>query len=462
MPVTSSTKKIASVTDFASESDGAWQRFPASIIDHIRAERPDVILKGGMSLLRIPSDLACPVLSYHHGDPEAYRGRPAGFYETLHGKETLGQIVQVLSNKLDAGSVVAFGETKVYPHSYRATLIESYRHSKLLINGALRNIAAGRTLAKRSQGKNYRLPSNALVALFAIRMAGCYLRRIFYGAFFEKKWQVSTAPLAENDLALGQFPPRADWKTLTKKLGHTFYADPFYSAEPRGILVEAMRGKTGKGDIVLVSGDEQSIVSDPLGHYSYPASVTEGSESFVVPETAAWSPPMAFRLDGGKLQKGVAIQLPGDPRVVDPTFVRHQGRLYLFGNVSQSGCNALYLWSAKSLFEPFDAHPANPIRISPKGSRMAGGILKTDKGLVRFGQSFLGNYGDGVFAFAIEAMSPTEYREREAGQVRFEGVRGPHTIDVRNDAPNGEVVFDWYCNRFSPLAGVRRLIGKLS
>ena len=47
------------------------------------------------------------VLSYHHGDVTQYRGRPAGFYEFVHGRPSAGITVKKLTEQLDAGTVVA-------------------------------------------------------------------------------------------------------------------------------------------------------------------------------------------------------------------------------------------------------------------------------------------------------------------------------------------------------------------
>ena len=70
----------------------------------------DVVIKLGMNLHRDPDDLPARygVLSFHHGDPSEYRGRPAGFYEVLAGADHIAAIVQRIGNKLDAGKVLAY------------------------------------------------------------------------------------------------------------------------------------------------------------------------------------------------------------------------------------------------------------------------------------------------------------------------------------------------------------------
>ncbi|MDQ2878228.1 MAG: hypothetical protein M3R41_04035 [Pseudomonadota bacterium] len=446
---------------FAAGKDGAWQMLPDEIVALIAAAKPDAVIKLGMTLMRVTAALdGIPILSWHHGDPDAYRGRPAGFYEMLHGKRTMGQIVQVIGNKLDAGAVVAFAETRITTHSWRKTLIESFRHSPLLLEEALRNIAARRTIAKQSDGRNYRLPGNAKVAKLSLGMVGHAIRRVAYGAFVEKKWMVSTAAIGSADaLAVASgaapFPPLSTWHTATQLPQHVFQADPFFRPGANDLLVEALNAATGKGQIVLIDGTGPHVVSRAPCHFSYPAAVRDGDTDYIVPEIAGWSEPKAYVLGEGGLCEAGRLDIPGNPRLSDPTFLRHDGRLWLFGNIATTGSNALYLWHAAALFDRFEPHPLNPIRITPRGARMGGAILTGGEHPVRLGQNFINGYGDGLFAFAIRELTPDAYREEEIGELRFADCKGPHTFNLSPDGTT--IAFDWYRDGFSPMAGIRRL-----
>ncbi len=459
-PVDGLKKRIAGRVVFESGHDGAWQTLPDAIVDDLRGF--DVILKFGMGLLRVPPPdrLPAPILSYHHGDPDKFRGRPAGFWEMKQGEKVMGQIVQAIGNKLDAGRVAAFAETKVYPWSWRATLIEAYRHSPLIMDEAVRNAVAGRWLDKPCTGRNYRLPSNASVAKFALGSTGQFARRLLYGAFVEKRWQVSVAPTDGKDvdslLTDGDFPEAGRWRTLDVPPAYTFYADPFFSSDPPGILVEALRASTGIGEIVLVDGEHRRV-SDAPNHVSYPATFEHRGRQLVIPEMVACSAPRIFAFEDGALRDIGPLRVAGDPRILDPTLVEHGGRLYLFGNDAALGANALLLWSADSLDDEFQPHPASPVRVSPEGARMAGNLVRSGGRLVRLGQDFTSGYGDGIIGFEVEALTPDSYRERRLGRLRFADRRGPHTLNVRD----GEMVFDWYVDRVSPLASFRRLAARL-
>ena len=45
-------------------------------------------------------------MSFHHGDPRKYRGRPSGFYEIANKEKIQGQVVQILTPKLDGKSFI--------------------------------------------------------------------------------------------------------------------------------------------------------------------------------------------------------------------------------------------------------------------------------------------------------------------------------------------------------------------
>lgn len=458
--VTAGSKAVTSVTEFESGYDGAWQVLPDPIVSALRDF--DIILKFGMGLLRVPDTerLPVPILSYHHGDPDKYRGRPAGFWEIAQGEAVMGQMVQVIGNRLDAGRVVAFAETKVFPWSYRATLLESFRHSPLIINQAIRNSLAGVSLDKPCHGRNWRLPSNLKLLSTFGAMSGRRVRRLAYGALVEKKWQVSVAPREAAPAKLfdqAVFPAPEHWRTLKAALGYVFYADPFFSAAGN-IFVEALRASTGTGEIVLIDDKADRCVSTGNGHMSYPCTVRAGERDYVVPEMASWSLPVAYTFDGSRLQDAFALDIEGEPRVLDPTIFTHQARIWLFGNVRDEGGNVLRLWSAPAIDQLFVEHPMSPVRISPQGSRMAGGIIEDQGRLIRLGQDFRSGYGDGICAFEVERLTSEEYRERPLGTLKFADRRGPHTLNIRG----GEMVFDWYHERIAPMAGVRRAAARLA
>jgi hypothetical protein len=450
--------KVADRVRFEPTYDGIWAVLPSDLLDWVRAKQIDVIVKFGLGLMRVPEgdELNIPVLSFHHGDPRRYRGRPAGFYEMLAGEPFMGQIVQAIGPKLDAGTVYAFTESRVVPHSYRKTLIESYRLSPHLLKTALNNVALDRPLAFECNGRNYRLPSNGTVLRFIAGRAVDTIKRLVYGAVLEKRWRVATCQVASDQpmSAIAEVED-LDWNVLRIADGYTFYADPFF-ASGDDILVEALNTRRGKGEIIRVRGDRHERLDGFAGHVSYPAIIRDEVRDLMVPETASWSRLAAYEINERTADKVFEFAID-EAGIGDPTFFRHDGHWYLFGNAKADGTSVLHLWHADNLRSRFARHPASPIRVSARGSRMAGNIATWSGEIYRLGQDWRRGYGDGILAFRIRKLSPTEYEEDFAGEARFSRTNGPHTLNRRGTT----LLFDFYTERFSPLAGIRRVLNKL-
>lgn len=455
-PIRDARKTFLGSVDFEARQEGAWQILPQSLIDRINDSAPDIILKFGLGLMRVPPDLNCPILSYHHGNPAEFRGRPAGFWELMTGTPTMGQIIQVLSDKLDAGGVLAYRETRVVSHSLRRTLAKAYALSPSMLNEAIRNARERRDYGIQPTGKNYRLPNNGTVIAFLLKLAAAFLSRLVYGAFFEKAWRVSTAPCSESELVgvfRGEaFPAPELWRHVELPQHYSFIADPFFSSAGDGLYLEAMSKARGIGQILRIDPAGASVLSEGSGHSSYPMTISDEDQEYVVPETVGWRDLTLFQDRGGQLQPVAKVSVDGATRVSDPTLFRRDGRVWLMGNSAEDR-DDLRLWHADSLFAPFRRHPDSPVCRGPRGSRMGGRVLEVAGELYRFGQDFSRDYGDGLFCFQITRLDAETYSEKRVGEIRFQHVKGPHTLDWKD----GHLLFDWYQDRFSLLAGARRL-----
>lgn len=442
---------------FDAGSDGAWATLPAATITWLKDQRIEAVIKFALDLLRIPpeDELPVPILSFHHGDPASYRGRPAAFHELLNCERFVGQVVQILSNRLDSGAVLAFAESRAIPHSWRATLVEAFRLSPHLLPRALKALACGTRVERAPSGPNYRLPGTLAVARFVAGRAAALARRIAYGSLREKRWQVATMavpgdPSPAEALAAAD-AGNAAWEVPAVGRSYRFLADPFFLPDG-AIIAEALDRRRGKGTLVRIDGDRHETLTDPRHHFSYPCP----NGDLIVPETAGWGRPAAYRLAGRRLVHAFDLDIDA-ARLLDPTLVEHDGRTYLFANDKTDGTSVLHLWHAERIDGRFERHPCSPIRISARGSRMAGRVARWEGGLWRFGQDWRGGYGDGIVLFRILALSPATYEEREDGSFAFAGVRGPHTLDRLGD----RLLFDFYREQVSLAAAPRRLLARL-
>ena len=336
---------VSQTVRFQAEHEGTWERLPDEMLDRIAAFNLDVIVKFGMGLLRVPprERIGCPILSYHHGDPRRFRGRPAGFYELAGSEPQVGQIVQILSNELDAGKVVAYAETKAYPHSYRKTLVEAFQRSPLLLGTAIDNALAGRTLPFEPEGRNYRLPSNGAVGRFCASLARRKVERAGYGGFVEKSWRVARAAVdpewtPEGSTELTEEPR---WRTLPLPPRYRFLADPFFEKDG-AVLAEAMR-RDGRGEIARFSNEGATPLKIAGGHLSYPATVKVDGRYFMIPEMAGWSAPHLFELDGNELVDRGELDVDERRRLLDPTPHVTKDAVFLFANRFDEGEGVLRL-----------------------------------------------------------------------------------------------------------------------
>ncbi len=443
---------------FSPDYDGIWAVLPPDVDQWLKANKVDAVVRFGLSLIRVAEN-SVPMISWHHGDPRDYRGRPAGFYEMRDGQKFVGQIVHQMTNTRDAGPVLAFAQSRVLPHSYRKTLSDAYQVSPLLIRPALKRLWDGDAIDFSAGGKNFPLPSNAVVirALFSYLVNG--MRRLGYGLFVEKRWKVSRVALAGPDLSIDDLKSvsdrERDWETLATPPEFTFLADPFIHQDGR-ILVEGLDKTSGKGKLAAISDGQVAVLSTPeASHYSYPSCFDWRGKSYVIPEMSQAGKQAIYRLVGDELVEQGTLDIDTD-RLIDPTLFEYQGRVFLFAN-RPNETSALRLWSSTGLMDRFEEHPLSPIRVSARGSRMGGMLTKTSSGLLRFGQDFEKSYGDALIVFKINTLTENDYSESEVSRLVFDGLRGPHTLNLQDN----EAVFDWYVEKFSPLAGARRVIAAL-
>ncbi len=446
--------------DFQSGYDGAWQLLPSDIYKAVEREEVDLIIKFGMGLLRVDDDrLRVPILSFHHGDPSKYRGRPAGFYEILNGEKTSGIIVQRLSNRLDAGKVLAFAESKIVNYSYKKTALNFYGNSEFLLNKAITNLDDNKYIEKKVDGINYRLPSNLQVLKLVGLMIFNIKRKILYGLFFEKRWRVAVAD-ARLGLRGDNLIAQTDLSPLPICGDYNFHADPFFSVDGSKIRLEALDNKTSLGDILEIDIENFSNqrVLKTGNHFSYPFSFKYNDVEYLLPEVASHSAPYFCEPNEREGNFHFLKGLQGK-RIVDATMIFWRDYYYLFFGEDSSAHTQLSLWYSSSPFDDFKPHPMNPIVIDPGSARMGGGILVTSGMMFRFGQNNAGEYGESLAVNEIVKLSVQDYEERQVGTIRMERRKGPHCISFSDD--RNRILIDYYSNQFSLFAGIRRIKAKL-
>lgn len=450
------------VRHFDSEWEGIWQRIPTDTLRFIGAHEVDVVLRFGMTLLRDPDDVPAThgVLSFHHGDPAEYRGRPAGFYEVLDEADHLGFMVQRLSNQLDAGNVLAYGAVKVQPHSYRRTIEHAFASSRYLLVKALLNLRRGESVDRSIAGKNCRLPGNLLVLRFTLLLFRRKVQRLKYGLTTEKRWRLITTDRVNLTGIYGETVLRPG-EELPCPEGSSAVADPAVVDEQL-LLCEGIDARTGRGQLLAMRRESAWAVDTGAlgsGHLSYPHVVRIGDGIYVLPEMAQVGPQMMALLSNDRRRLTDATLLSGlaDVPLTDPTLLQKDGRWWLFAGQPGSAADLLFLWSAQDPLGPYVPHPDSPVVMDPSCARMAGPVRIEEGRVFRVGQDNRRGYGDGVAICEIVGLDCDRYREQYRAALRMPDGHGPHSLDVWGER--------WIVDRYDEVreagAALRRLRARL-
>jgi len=447
------------VLSFESEWHNGLQHLPAHVTDQL--DNIDVVITFGANRLDNPASIPSTygVASYHHGSAKMPRGHLAGFYELDNGEPVLRVVVQQRTNSRDAGRILAQGYSRVVPTSFKATLNDAKALGTPLLAQGLERLQANNAAETIASEPAPSLPKNRDVLRALAKTTGARLGRLFYGGFREKRWNVAYVP-GTFDPENTDVPHIGDLQPLELAKGYTFAADPCAHHNGR-LYVELMHAGKGKGEIFAYDNGTWRHVDVPVngGHLSYPQIFEYDGKTYLFPEMADVGPPAFFEFNDQDLTCGPAQQLLGleNERVVDTTLIEHEGHWYLFCSPAESANERLDLWVADCPYGPWTLHPSSPICLDPRRARMGGPILRVDDRMYRTGQNGSVEYGQSATINRIEKLTPAEYVETWIRPFAVKGAFGPHTV-----LPNGNGYWiDYYTEKTTPLAGIRRLRGLL-
>jgi len=441
------------IVKFECLTSGAWQKIDNETREYISKQKFDLIIKFGMNLLRDPQGLETKygVLSFHHGDPRSFRGRPSGFYELLSNCDEISVVVQQLSNRLDGGTIYSFGSYRMHRHSYRRTLEYVFEQGAILLRRAIDNCQIENPLNLLPTGTNYKLPSNLLVVEFIFRLAIRKIKRLGFGLFFRKRWRIASI----ENLRVDQFSKDTEVKFVNEPAtpnGLSFVADPHILPSGK-IVCEATQDRSIDGFLVLLGPTgyepiDTSLLGRPR-HLSFPFTFEENGKLYLLPEMASYGSQSLCELNDKfvvvKTHRLVGLE---DERLIDPVLFRKDECWYLFAGRKGTENDHLFLWTSSTLFERFTPHPMNPIVISPRRARNAGALIEIGGGLFRMGQNNCHDYGDGITISRVIRLDPDAFEESPIGTLLVGEGHGPHTFSTANN----RTVIDYYETVVDPLA----------
>jgi hypothetical protein len=445
--------------NFESEIKNNWQSFPPKTIKFINSKNFDVVIKFGLGLLRVPESLILKygIISYHHGDPSMYRGRPAGFYEILNKSNKLGIIIQKINNKLDAGDVIASISSPVFLFSYKKTLQVAYHNSIDLLQKALYNLENNSYPNLNKNGKVYKLPNNYSVLKFTFNILINGFSRIIEIFFKEKKWRIASIEGNYKNLDNNNIHLKEKLFSINKK--YSFYADPFI-IDGNKIILEGLNKITKKGEIIIY--DEKNpvkILNFKRKHLSYPSILKLNNIKYLLPEMSSHKKQEIFELEDERVINSYSLNGFDGVELIDPTYYKHKNIHYIFGGIGNTANYKLSLWylNGDIFNDKFNLHPLSPIVTSPRGARMGGNIFVEKDRIIRFGQNYTTKYGNGIIIHEIEELSPTDYKEKEIDFIKFKNRYGPHTINFDSNL----TIYDFYDEKINLFSFFSKILNRI-
>ena len=456
------TTEECKVIKFDCQRSGIWETIDNPTKSEVGNQNLDLIIKFGMTLLKDPQDIPSKfgVLSFHHGDPSEFRGRPSGFYELIQGANHVGAVVQQLSNKLDAGTIRSFGKYRITDYSYRHTLETLFANSASLLRLAILNCLNSVTIDLSTDGKNHRLPSNRTVIKFVLFLTYRKFKRVIFGLFGRREWRIAeTSPLSFEAIkprhVIDLFNP------IKPSRRTSFIADPFIL--PNGDLIfEAAKKHSELGQLMILSDGQMSLIdTSPIGrhkHLSFPFVTQTEGKCFILPEMAQSGAQLLYELQNNTFIKTHRLIGLDKERLIDPVLQYRNETWWLFAGQLGNEFDHLFAWSSFNIFGPYKPHLMNPVVIDPSRARNAGGFITFGTDLYRLGQNNCHGYGDGITVCRVLQLNEDCYQEQPIVKLAVDESHGPHTF-----SSNGEKAYvDYYRSVVDPLAWLARIRSRLT
>ncbi|MGU3493210.1 hypothetical protein ACLBXM_04125 [Xanthobacteraceae bacterium A53D] len=423
--------------DVTPESKGFVHRFPPEAVEAIRAHDLDVVIRFGFNILHggILDVARYGVWSYHHGDPEFYRGGPPQFWEMAERNPHSGAVLQILNEELDGGHVLEKGLFATdLSISLRRNRVQVFWGSAHFVIAKLKMLhekgfdyllsRAYPRVPYRGKRPLYRTPTNGeMLRWFAetlTRKIGQRLRprQVEHWTIGIRRGGRNAAP------AVDPVQGRADlsgFHFLPSPRGRT-YADPFvfwrgerpylffendsYNSDPAVISVAEIRPEgIGPAQVCLSTGM----------HLSFPQVFEWEGQIYMLPECGESGELALYRAVDFPLKWEKAHVLQKG-HVVDAALWNENGLWYLFATHvdTRSRATSLHLFMSPALEGPWHPHPENPLSNDVRHARGAGALFRRGGRLFRPSQDGSVTYGRALEFREVTTLSPEHYAETSA------------------------------------------------
>lgn len=241
--------------------------------------------------------------------------------------------------------------------------------------------------------------------------------------------------------------PLAGFQPLAPPRGSAVMADPFLVEEAgrtwmlfEEIPVGGSAGRICSAEVLSASRiGERNVVLETGLHLSYPCTVRDRGELFIIPESSAANRLDLYRLGAPPYRAELAATLLDGIPLVDTTPIQLGGRWYFFATTAGVYLETLLYWSDR-LEGPLHLHPASPISTSVRNSRGAGHAFYSNGRLYRPAQDCSIGYGYGITINEVIRLTPTEFEERPVRQIHPNWLPGLHATHTWNESSRYQAI----------------------
>lgn len=435
-------------------------KFPETDLKKIEEYDLDIILCRGFRILsgKILDLPKYGVWSYHHGDNDENRGRPAVFYETLERWNSIGTIFQILKEELDNGTILYKSKAGHSSRFVFKNMNSVYWKSSFFFMRALKELQLKgweEFIADKQEHQNkniniydkplYLIPSNAKALLLLARHYLRFVAEIIADRFRKDVWHLAILRKADiARLSMHRFK-------LIEIPKDRFWADPIAIEHQNRTLVyfEDFPNSEGKGHISVIEIPKKGKVDYKTAktvlkkdyHLSYPFVFKHQEDLYMVPETASNNQIDLYRCTGEPDEFEFVKTLIPNIRALDSTLLFRDNTWWLFANVvshpAMSSYEELFLFYTDDLLKgEWIEHPMSPIVSDVSKARPAGQIFERDGALHRPAQICTPVYGYGIAINKIEILTKEQYQESLVEEILPNwdpSIKTIHTISQAGD-----------------------------
>ena len=449
--ILSDVKKLTVIPEQTKYSD----KIEKNDIEKIKEFDLDVIIRLGFRILRggILKAAKCGVWSFHHGDNDVNRGGPAGFWEVFEHHPITGSTLQILTEELDDGKILAKSYSTTDPvlvnrncnNYYMKTLSFIPRKLKELHELGqeefLGKIEKENENLKFYSNQLYVKPTNGKFLKLAYSHFGKYVKRNVQSAYSFEQWALLFDIKKDISKSMWRYK-----KIIPPK--DRFWADPHIITKDENyfVFIEEYIYKKSKGHIALITIDKKGNhkylgkILEKEYHLSYPFVFEFESDFYMIPETEANKSIELYKCVDFPMKWEYQTKIMDNIDAVDTTIFNHNNKWWMFTGIKENdgatNSDELFLfYSDNPLSDKWESHKENPIISDVRQARPAGKIFKIKNKIYRPSQNSSNHYGYGISINEIKKINEKEYEEIPVSSILpnwSKNVTGVHTFQYDN------------------------------